>query len=270
MKKLYFLILFIFCFNILRAEEEEIFPYITRDRYKKLCRYFLDDSGFYVNPEGREDYWCICTNVTKLFFTKYAPKNKPFTLFSINSDWPLDGRFKIFYNNPQLSAWYGQNINYNHPKLKSLPIGLCSWADFATLKRVQENPPPKTRLVYANYIIRNNPKERQHCLDATGVPLSEIKPFEEFLKDMAGSYFVLSPNGNGFDCHRHWEALYLRSVPIVTRSMNVEQYKDLPFLIIDDWDDFKDLELTEELYESIMGDFDPSTLTVEYFLRDAD
>jgi len=37
-------------------------------------------------------------------------------------------------------------------------------------------------------------------------------------------------------------------------------YKDLPFLILDDWDDLKNLEITEETHKKLWGDFDPSSL----------
>ena len=32
--------------------------------------------------------------------------------------------------------------------------------------------------------------------------------------------FVASPSGNGLDCHRTWEALLLRSIPIVKVQTN--------------------------------------------------
>ena len=35
------------------------------------------------------------------------------------------------------------------------------------------------------------------------------------MKDLQRSRFVLSPAGNGVDCHRTWEALLMGAVPIV-------------------------------------------------------
>ncbi len=105
------------------------------------------------------------------------------------------------------------------------------------------------------------------CLEMTGVPLAGRKPFRTFLKEVAMSYFVISPEENGVDCHRTWEALYLRAIPIVTRSINSEFYAGLPIIILDSWDDFQDLELSEELYYELWGDFDPDTLTVDFFIH---
>jgi len=47
----------------------------------------------------------------------------------------------------------------------------------------------------------------------------------------------------------------------------MEFYKDLPFLIIDDWEDYKNLNLSKELYEEIWKDFDPSSLYFENYAK---
>lgn len=44
----------------------------------------------------------------------------------------------------------------------------------------------------------------------------------------------LSPRGNGIDCHRTWEALYLDIVPIVWNNSLRILYKDLPIIVIND------------------------------------
>jgi hypothetical protein len=51
------------------------------------------------------------------------------------------------------------------------------------------------------------------------------------------SQFVLSPPGNGADCHRTWEALYMGAVPIVLKKFWPFQEINLPVLIVEDWED---------------------------------
>jgi len=46
--------------------------------------------------------------------------------------------------------------------------------------------------------------------------------------------FWLSPRGNGLDCHRTWEALYLDVIPIVWNSTLNSLYVDLPVIILDE------------------------------------
>ncbi|MBA5778729.1 hypothetical protein H2509_16515 [Stappia sp. F7233] len=47
--------------------------------------------------------------------------------------------------------------------------------------------------------------------------------------------FEASPRGNSIDCHRTWEALILRSVPIVKTTSLDPMYEGLPVAIVDDW-----------------------------------
>ena len=43
-------------------------------------------------------------------------------------------------------------------------------------------------------------------------------PFEQHLQEMVRHRSVISPMGNGLDCHRTWEALYLGVIPLVRGS----------------------------------------------------
>jgi hypothetical protein len=62
--------------------------------------------------------------------------------------------------------------------------------------------------------------------------------------------FVVSPFGNGYDCHRTWEALILGCIPIVKTSGLDSLYDTLPVLIIQDWTD-----ITETLLSKTLEDF---------------
>ncbi|CAF4853791.1 unnamed protein product [Rotaria socialis] len=59
----------------------------------------------------------------------------------------------------------------------------------------------------------------------------------------------LSPRGNGIDCHRTWEALYLDAVPIVWHSTIDSLYADLPIIIINDLNDINEQFLRNKLHE---------------------
>jgi hypothetical protein len=47
--------------------------------------------------------------------------------------------------------------------------------------------------------------------------------------------FVISPHGNGLDCHRTWEALALGCIPIVKSSPLDPMFAGLPVWIVKDW-----------------------------------
>jgi len=59
---------------------------------------------------------------------------------------------------------------------------------------------------------------------------------ETYLRTMRQYKFVLSPVGNGIDCHRTWEALMMGAIPIVESIAGLNPiYEGLPVLIVEDW-----------------------------------
>ena len=125
----------------------------------------------------------------------------------------------------------------------------------------------RTTLVDAGFDPEMNPVERRRCLDQTGFAPAPQKPFAEYLKDLRASYFCLSPGGDGIDTHRTWEALYLGTVPVVTRSVLTEQHPDLPMVVLDDWAEFSSIALSPELHEELMSGWNPATLALDRYLE---
>lgn len=56
----------------------------------------------------------------------------------------------------------------------------------------------------------------------------------QFFTDLGNSRFVVSPPGNGIDCHRTWEALALGAIPIVQNSSLWGLYEDERILVVRD------------------------------------
>lgn len=68
-------------------------------------------------------------------------------------------------------------------------------------------------------------------------------------KIMRMSKFVPSPAGNGFDCHRTWEAIYLGCVPVVLKSEFCGD-STWPVFVVNEWSDllkYSQIEL-DDLY----------------------
>jgi hypothetical protein len=73
-------------------------------------------------------------------------------------------------------------------------------------------------------------------------------------KLMRKTMFVPSPAGNGIDCHRTWEALYLGAVPVVLRSEYFGE-SNWPVLVVDSWSELlekKDDELKEIYVNNVL------------------
>lgn len=74
-------------------------------------------------------------------------------------------------------------------------------------------------------------------------------PRLETWKNMTQFAFVLSPFGNGMDCHRTWEALLCGCIPIVRSNVFKELFEGLPVLIVENWEEIILSLLKKTVYE---------------------
>jgi len=79
--------------------------------------------------------------------------------------------------------------------------------------------------------------------------------------------FVISPHGNGLDCHRTWEALVLGCIPIVKKSKLDSLYTDLPVLIVDKWSDVNEQLLQNTFIEFKNKKFNYERLLLYYWVK---
>jgi hypothetical protein len=75
-------------------------------------------------------------------------------------------------------------------------------------------------------------------------------PRTQTWRNMTEFAFVLSPFGNGMDCHRTWEALLCGCIPIVRSTVFNELFEGLPVLIVEKWSD-----ISLQLLVSALSDF---------------
>ena len=94
-----------------------------------------------------------------------------------------------------------------------------------------------------------------------------------FYREMMRSKFVLSPGGLGFDCYRHWEAMYMGTIPVIEHLNRTDGwlrvFQDLPVLLVDSHDHVTP-ELLEREYERIISkakSYKYEKLTSEFWIR---
>jgi hypothetical protein len=103
--------------------------------------------------------------------------------------------------------------------------------------------------VYTNYL------KRQSAFEALGDNLNfEIfSNTEEYFENLKKSKFVISPEGNGLDTHRIWEALILNAIPIMITTSFTKNLKKLgvPGIYLKSWDELLDFNSSklDEIYE---------------------
>jgi len=153
---------------------------------------------------------------------------------------------------------FSVNVSSDMSDVSPLPIGLENrWrlknGLVGPLKRAAvQRHCARSKIDFAAFDIHTNFEERSKasraCLNAgMHVYRDRVSPraHRQLLLDHR---FVISPPGNGLDCHRTWEAIYLGCVPVVLKTTLPEELtNNLPILAVDEWDEFLNLSLTQKL-----------------------
>ena len=157
--------------------------------------------------------------------------------------------------------WYCQNMDVLNDRIRPLPIGLENhhWHKgnkFKEIESVFMQDIPRKNWLYVNHEISTNPGERAEpyrIFRNKGFCslVEQKKSYLDYIKDMKSHRFVLCPEGNGFDTHRTWEALYMGSIPIVKRRIFTEMFsRIMPILIVEDWKIIT-LDFLQEVYNKM-------------------
>ena len=169
-----------------------------------------------------------------------------FILIGHNCDAGIDAKYIPMLNDDRIIHMFSQNTLMKHPKLTAIPIGIANsiyrhgqkdvlYRAINTLingeriNRIYVNVDPGTNWGHRGPVMQ---KMGQNPL-ATFVNRS---PYYEYLMQMKQFKWVCSPKGNGADCHRTWEALYVGCIPLVDDIDNFHEFaKELPMILISDW-----------------------------------
>lgn len=181
----------------------------------------------------------------------------PFSLVLHSNDSPFEEEDLRYFSISNCKKIYAQNVQTTHPNLIPLPIGLGNscwpYGDLSAFEGIEvtEN---KTKEIYFNFTVEGGCRDvkRPDCFKRCTeleIPWIENKNQKEYLKDLSQYKFIVSPEGNGIDCHRTWEALYLKVIPIVDKNITTEYFsKFFPMVLVEDWSNFK-LKDVLEIYE---------------------
>lgn len=137
-----------------------------------------------------------------------------------------------------------------------------------------ENPHlSKTITILVSFSISTNIKQRSYALqicEKYGHYNCSFKSLKSYRAALRRSSFVISPPGNGIDCHRTWEAIYSKAIPVIERKYYLyRDDTDLPIYVCDSYDDF--FSMTEDqrsdLYQSILSKSYPAVYADYWFDR---
>jgi len=176
-----------------------------------------------------------------------------------NVDVPDENQFRQI--TPLFKKVFSSNVPDGIPGVTPVPLGLENAFRHKNGRLnyyldALECPTPlieRTETVVSNFHTSTNPRVREATRET--LRHSRHGHHEQFVKSLEyrqlirRTKFVISPPGNGNDCHRTWEALYLGAVPVVLRDfLATSLTADLPILAVDSYEDFCNLT-DEELDE---------------------
>lgn len=244
-------------------------PFINQ----RMTHQIFVDFRFFEEYDNPKRLYCFGHRLNELSLHIHKFKN-PFILISHNSDYNITNcqSIKNILKCPNLIKLYGQNVNYSHEKIKFLPIGMAN--------RMWEHGNPalfenivlkkKTKKVYMNFKIETNILARELCHKVLRSKIHFL-PFVEprcNILTLQKYEFSICPEGNGLDTHRFWESLYVKTVPILLKSIfseNIKNKTGLPMILLDNWTDLN----VEELPDYNTFNFEPCNtyLSMKYYTK---
>ncbi len=211
--------------------------------YKRQIESVKPEDERYVNAlMARSDLLDLCANFPQM----------KFIIFTNLEDTPIDDFIlnKIPENVACISA---VNAITHNDKVIPAPYGVQRRMNpsddrIEQLTQYMEHVPSKPRnLLYVSHNESSNVKRmgiKSLFYDKDWAEVNEQRvPYNIFLYNLSGSKFMICPIGNAIDCHRNWEVLYMRRVPIMTRDPYLQKlFENYPVLFVDKYSD-----VTEEL-----------------------
>jgi len=257
---------------------------VTGEKLQNLCELFIGTSNNKnYNPTFRNDrrwidihdilnnkqiidnpkFVYLCSADVEYLCKILEYLKNPFVLLMHNSDQSITEKYSDVFDNEKILKIYTQNLLIHHPKCMVLPIGVANsqW-NHGNLdlfcKVINDTEMKKENYIYFYFEINTNTKARQDCyniLSQKGLKWDQKRNFEDYLITMKKHKYTICPVGNGPDCHRFWECLYLDVIPIVVNNPLIQHLKKyFKMVILENWNNFdpNNLVLNEPLYSSLI------------------
>jgi hypothetical protein len=215
------------------------------------------------------------THLVELFFEHLVDLiTEPIVLITHASDHSINESHRKLADDKRIKAWFAQNLSIVHPKIRAIPIGIANsqfiHGDTHLLSSVMGRNIQRRRLVECSFNVGTAASRLSKAQDLRSVGIhNRTKPlsYEEYLISLCQSHFVPSPEGNGIDCHRTWEALYCGAYPVVDSRDWLNDFDSLPIVKIMHWSNLTEGFLHSKL-SSLPGCANYFALTLSYWRKE--
>ena len=243
------------------ANESNI-DFIKRVNGSKFMTLFIDNIRLYKRPikcgtphdQERVDHMMETNDLLHLLAEIMLMKDTQFIIFCNNEDTPITDDIHSHVP-PNVLAIYAANAIGYGGKVHPFPYGLQRKLYPVDVRLDQmhhalKSDPKPTKLLYINHAEHTNISERGNIrdmfADKSFATVSPRVDYPEYCRMIQAHKFMICPEGNAVDCHRNWEVLLLKRVPIMKRNPYLEEcYKDYPILWVDDYADVNKTLLAE-------------------------
>lgn len=267
---------FVFSEIISRKQFEELDKSNLKIIYADQNKIFYKATKFEI--QNNQIVFCN-TYFVKNFFKliNQIPNLKNIQLITHQTDLPINK--KLFNLKPEaVSKWYSINVDYHHPDLIPIPIGLSNEyspknvfkKDYESLNFI--NLDEKEDKIYVNFqkntrfISRSILEKNIKNLDLVKFDKPDLT-INQYLNKINSYRYVLCPRGNGIDTHRIWETLYAGSIPILEEEMTYQTCDGLPVIFVKNFNELNDTFLNLIDLNLNLLNFSNEKLTVSYWLN---
>ncbi len=255
-------------------------PYITGDSFRALAHYIHDETGTF-DPKAvqRSDIVFVSSWRMDDYFTNIHPYiEQQYILIQHNGDRQTDETIVRFIDE-KIFRFYAQITVVSHPKIIPIPIGINNMhhgVDGFPWLMKGKGPKQKLPRIFYHFSNQTNPKERVPAAEyfrtlPTADTIHTFIPYGSYKRVLASYAFTASPPGNTLGSHRTWEALYVRTLPIVKRTVDAESCValGLPLWIIDDWQELSayDEDTLAKKYKEMMQTANFEALYMNYWIK---
>ena len=246
----------------MKDANESNLEFIKKVNGNKFMTLFIDNIRLYkrkilcatATDQMRVDKMMEENDLLHLLAEIMLMKETQFILFCSNEDTAITDDIHSHIP-PNVLAIYAANAVGFGGKLHPLPYGLQRKL-YPVDVRLDEmfialkSDPKPTKLLYINHAEHTNLSERGNIREMfANKSFATISPrvdYPEYCRQIQAHKFMICPEGNAVDCHRNWEVLLLKRVPIMKKNPYLQEcYKDYPILWVDDYADVNKTLLAE-------------------------
>jgi len=235
------------------AKGRSSYPFISGDTYAALCDFSFHGkhSLSEIEKTNRPIKIFLPASLKEEFISQLNTSIRDFsqdTLVIHNYD-NIPSRTEMRHISSRFKKIYSVNWLGENNIATAIPIGLENWgllrngvpSDFQkSISNGLPNRNDRSIRILSSFSLHTNLAERSKAIDFSlsdrdVLHMPRFTSPREYREMLLNSQFVLSPPGNGADCHRTWEAIYLGAIPIVHKDFWPFNNLELPVLVVDDW-----------------------------------